>query len=80
MLSREKAKSICLKHQSVNITNEVIDEIYDDFESRTCESCKYKYVVSYDCVECRCSDSLLDYLDLDHTPDFCCNKWEKKEF
>ena len=49
------------------------------YQMGTCESCRYKYVVSHDCVECRCNDSLLEYLDLDYFPDFGCNKFERKQ-
>lgn len=53
---------------------EVIDKIYDDFESRTCINCNY--YVDYPNVCCN-SDSLLcsEFVD----KDFGCNKFERKQ-
>ena len=57
----------------------LLKKVYNDFESRTCENCKHKYVVDAMTVECRDNDSMLEYLDLDCFPDFGCNKFERKE-
>lgn len=70
-----------------------IDELFDHFKlelkseykrgqdsilSRTCESCKHKYIVDSMTTECRDNDSPIDYLDLECFPEFSCNKWEQK--
>ena len=47
----------------------VIDNIYDDFESRICENCRYSNPVSYICQE-------LGGLQLDK--DFGCNQFSCK--
>ena len=36
----------------------LIDKIHDDFESRTCENCKY-YIPKDDCNSCRHPDEML---------------------
>lgn len=48
-------------------------------EPKTCETCKHKYIVSYDCTECRANDCPIDFLDLDCFPDFSCNQYEPKD-
>ncbi len=60
--------------------SDIIDMIYDDFESHVCENCKHSikqsgYVNSYVCIVVL--DSRKDYIFLDG--DFGCNKWEKKK-
>ena len=70
-----------------------IEKIYSDFKleleaeyqrgrdsilSRTCKSCKHKYIVDSMTTECRDNDSPIDYLDLECFPEFSCNKWEQK--
>jgi hypothetical protein len=56
-----------------------IDKIYDSFENRSCESCKFKYVVDSMTTECQHNDSPIDYVDLDCFPTFSCNVWELKQ-
>lgn len=48
-------------------------------EQLTCGSCEYKYIVSYDCTECRHNDSPIDYLDLECFPDFGCRFHKLKD-
>lgn len=50
----------------------------DSILSRTCKSCKHKYIVDSMTTECRDNDSPIDYLDLECFPEFSCNKWEQK--
>jgi len=52
---------------------DLIDEIFDDFESRTCENCVY-----FDRIgACSNNESIAyDCLSVD---DFGCNKFERKE-
>ena len=57
--------------------NEAIKEL-EDLENRSCENCKFKYVVDSMCTECRCNESPIDYIDFDCFPFFCCNKWDAK--
>lgn len=47
--------------------NEVVDAIYDDFESRTCENCKH-FNDDGECV----------YLDMLPDAGFGCNQFERK--
>jgi hypothetical protein len=60
-------------------TLHIIDQIYDDFESRTCESCKYskthKGKTIEDGVECSNQYMYRKFL----LKDFGCNLYERKE-
>ena len=58
--------------------NEAIKEL-EDLENRSCENCKFKYVVDSMCTECRCNESPIDYIDFDCFPFFSCNKWKSKK-
>lgn len=56
--------------------------IYDDFENRTCENCKYSkqtidFSQLYDCSEG--VGSLIGYGDYMVDKDFGCNKWVNKD-
>lgn len=57
-------------------------KIYDDFESRTCESCKFYNYDRIDAIAlCENEDNLQEYLHdskMQITSDFGCNKHEKK--
>ena len=61
---------------------ELIDMIYDDFESRTCENCKhwsldleYGHKLGY------CDKDIGNSLTIDNVTkhNFGCNRWEKKQ-
>jgi len=52
----------------------VIEDIYDDFESRTCESCKY---ISADKNKCNANNSAIVWLDIETFSDFGCNQFER---
>jgi len=59
---------------------DLIDDIYTDFESRTCESCKYnthRQEFAHNCT----SDAVFDYYEGDYLipDDFGCNKYEAKQ-
>lgn len=56
----------------------LVKRIYNDLENRSCENCKFKYVVDSMCTECRCNESPIEYLDLDTFPFFGCSEWEPK--
>lgn len=47
-MKREIAKK-CLNDEFTN-NDKIVDRIFDDFESRTCENCKY-YHQNYLCLE-----------------------------
>lgn len=50
-----------------------IDKIYDDFENRLCETCRYNY------RGCGIQDSIIRRLTVDpNFKTFGCNKWESK--
>ena len=57
--------------------NEAIKEL-EDLENRSCDNCKFKYVVDSMCTECRCNESPIDYIDFDCFPFFSCRKWKSK--
>lgn len=44
-MTREEAKK--LFHKDNSKAYDVINEIYDDFESRTCESCKFFKIIAH---------------------------------
>ena len=60
--------------------NSIIDNIFDDFESRTCENCKYNkeqddFMIFCDKEMCQDGSKMMWH---SFTKDFCCNKWESK--
>ena len=71
----------------VKIHNATVDEIFNDFESRTCDNCKYCEEDSNDTdvwIECRNPLSEMEHTSLlsdagyPNIVDFGCNKWEQK--
>ncbi len=55
-----------------------IDKIFDYFENRSCENCKYyKKSISQDYETCFLIKN--NGYNLDCDKDFCCNRWENKE-
>lgn len=54
----------------------VINEIYDDFESRTCENCKYCIDDGSSGYVCK---GMSDVIHISSIDDFGCNKFERKE-
>lgn len=91
-MTREKAKDKIHRHvgNGLSVAMKTVDEIYDNFENRTCENCKHFS------IEHKISDKLYgicvigvaqlpnDYSTRRHVPDninngnFGCNKWEGK--
>ena len=66
---------------------QVIDRLFDKFESRTCENCKYCKEDSNETavwIECRCKNSPMEYNSLisdDGYPsiiDFGCSEFKRK--
>jgi len=78
-MTREEAKDLFRididSYGKVKSPISKVDKIYDDFESRTCENCKY----NLNGIECNCNESVVEWLDTDTFPDFGCNKFERKE-
>ena len=62
-------------------TEKLVNKIYDDFESRTCENCLFKQEREYQCTNLHINDKHplkeADYW-LHVNKDFGCNKWEAK--
>ena len=59
----------------------VIDQIYDDFESRTCENCKYRDterpISHVNWRECNNRDNIMSYQETLYS--WGCNDFERKE-
>ena len=53
----------------------IIDSIYDDFENRTCENCKY--YDSFNESSGMCANISIQFVNAVDS-DFGCNKWELK--
>jgi len=51
---------------------EFVDGIYDNFENRTCEICKW-FIKDKRGMYCNKVDFIFET-----SKDFCCNKWEEK--
>lgn len=61
--------------------NSIIDNIFDDFESRSCENCKYNkeqddFMIFCDKEMCQDNSKMMWH---GFTKDFCCNKWEIRD-
>lgn len=81
-MTREEAKDSLFRFierdmTMKNISFEIaIDAIYDDFESRICENCKYSSVIQgTDRLFCGCDEA--EQLPTVNK-DFGCNKFERK--
>lgn len=72
-MDREEAHKIYYPISGVNLSGEkdLIDKIYDDFESRTCESCEYLEIL------CENEESIVFEMAINRK-DFGCNKWKQK--
>jgi len=57
------------RKEDAKVVHEVIDKIFDDFESRTCESCKFH-------SDGFCTELVYDISNLGFDS---CNKWEAKD-
>ena len=61
------------------LSNEyVIDEIYNEFENRKCNSCKYSSEEDGDKFECYFSRDFFGWDNVGLPIDFGCNRWEAK--
>ena len=50
----------------------IVDKIYDDFESRTCENCKHQ-----EGIGCEVYPSAWNWFSLNES-EFSCNQWKAK--
>ena len=79
-MNREQAKELkyMRSKQSESISFDrldfMLDEIYDDFESRTCKSCKYSGLYTMGWMPCLHPEN--EYHIKEVHDDFGCNKWE----
>ena len=86
-MTREEAKNKvseyldfawCMKEPFISIEDAIIvvDDLFDDFESMTCENCYYSDTSVEGTIICRHDDDAMPF----HVPmDFGCNKFERKE-
>ena len=60
----------------------LINQIYDDMESRTCKNCKYySYFKQDGCAVCDHEENIQEYLGgygMQITEDFGCTNWKSK--
>ena len=77
---RKNLISTCAR-VDVRYDNHELDDAIKELEgleNRSCENCKFKYVVDSMCTECRCNESPIDYIDFDCFSSFSCSEWEPK--
>ena len=73
-MTREEA--LYMLNDGLYDNEEVINKIYDDFESRTCENCKYyEFISSVDSYFCTNKESSAKFV----SSDFGCNRFERIE-
>ena len=88
-MTREKAKKKLLKcnynrgawHNKYT-REQIINKIFNDFESRTCENCIYfkRDIAEYGEYEGKCLANIISEQDLSTVKeDFGCNKFERRE-
>ena len=80
-MTREEALAeVPFQTGTIEGTEGLIHDIYNDFESRTCESCKW-YIEEYTKRDNHCGkDGMWDLVEmLRCTKDFGCNKWRAKD-
>ena len=57
----------------------VVDKIFDDIESKTCENCKYHQSYSEDTLNIDgCNDTYCNRIGVNTPSYFGCNKFERK--
>ncbi|GEM_PF-6698217 len=79
-MEREEAKNLIHTHvgQGIAKAMQVVDKIYDDFDKRTCEHCKFSgYFSPHESLECLNNDCNFYSVDVDLNDG--CNKFEPKE-
>lgn len=84
-MKREEAKHLLQwnidYNESIEYNESIIDEVFDDFESRVCENCKYfiwndRYVTDYG--TCEKGIGITFRGDCEVNKDFGCNKFISK--
>lgn len=80
-MAREEVKSYIDDYEPVypNAVKDIIDDIYDDFESRTCENCKYYFIhmLKADEMQCKNHNSFTHQSAVIKSDG--CNKHERKD-
>ncbi len=80
-MTRDEAKKEWAKTHPLDLDlDSVIDVIYDDFENRTCENCKYNkkqdnFMIFCDKEMCQDNSKMMWH---SFTKDFYCKYWESK--
>ena len=78
-MTREEAKNTGWMQGSRKGLDNIIDAIYDDFESRTCSNCKHYHRRIKTGSEGFCNNSNnLECEYIYNDLEFGCNKWEQK--
>ena len=83
--AKERIEIIAHDESTTWDSHSLIDEIYDDFKERTCETCKFLNEehglqpdgMGWQTLECELWDGTFDISPV-FGDDFGCNKWEKK--
>lgn len=86
MTRDEAKKEWCNVHPLDLNLDDVVDEIYDDFENRSCYNCMFAYIDKNKKIDefqgqilgIRKRWSYCKKIMINVTKDFCCNKWELK--
>ena len=81
---REEAKEEIKSLEGVEVSKGrlyLIDRIYNEFESRSCESCKFSDIDTYftDYGKCEKGYGFLFNGNVEVVKDFCCNRWKLNE-
>ena len=84
-MTKEEVKRKCYDYTeySIDLTtmNRIINDIYADFESRTCSNCTYHRI--HNCLNEDVNSMIDKDLVLDNyitvLEDFSCNKWSKQD-
>ena len=69
----------CETFTGIDYMQRRINEICEEFESRTCENCKHGTEEDGDVYECHISRDLFGWDNVVLPKDFGCNKFERKE-
>ncbi len=70
--------NISIYDDSIDGVEKLIDIIFNDFESRTCENCRHIAKTEYQGTWCGNNDNI-SILETQIPIDCSCNKWERKD-
>lgn len=77
-MTREEAKKELNEYgYTISEQNKIIDDIYDDFENRSCKNCKFGMIDMFD-DDIECVKIEAETQGTYFSKDFSCNKWEEK--